>query len=573
MIMNRIIVSGCLAALLSACASNGPSVYDKQQALVKQDIADSMQQKTPANASSLPELDVALLNELIVPEFTLPESTEKRFDITVDQAPAQAFFMGLVRDTPINMMVHPNVSGSISLDLKQVTVADVMQMVREVYGYEYNHNENGYVVLPARLQSKIFHVDYLNIARGGESNMSVSSGQIQQTSGLSSDENGNSGNSESTTSSSIITTTNTDFWTGLANTVRTIIGSDSGRSVVVDPQAGLVIVRAMPAELRDVENYLDTAQQNLQRQVILEAKVIEVQLNDEFQSGIDWAGLARNNTEALFAGQAGIINGSPGVLSPDTGDFDTANLLGSASDSPFNNVFTIAGRANNFGAIIRLLNNQGEANVLSSPRVATVNNQKAVIKVGSDEFFVTDVSSSTNSTTSTTTTTPNITLTPFFSGIALDVTPQISADKEVILHIHPSVSEVNDQTKNITVAGQTQSLPLANSQVRESDSVVRAKDGQVVVIGGLMQNGSNNNKADIPGLGDIPILGSLFGQRSKTSRRSELVILLKPIVVSNDDAWQNYITESRDRILRIDEARRIEAELQESQNTAVTADE
>ena len=217
----------------------------------------------------------------------------------------------------------------------------------------------------------------------------------------------------------------------------------------------------------------------------------------------------------------------------------------------FGNLFAIGGASADFGALIRLLSTQGEVQVLSSPRISTLNNQKAVIKVGSDEFFVTDISSTTSSNASSTVTSPDITLTPFFSGIALDVTPQISEEGDVILHIHPSVSEVTDQNKNITVSGQSQQLPLALSTVRESDSVVRARSGQVVVIGGLMQNRSSNDDAAVPGVGDVPLFGELFKQKRDRNSRSELVILLKPLVVERDDTWTDYIRETRDRIRRL----------------------
>jgi MSHA biogenesis protein MshL len=217
----------------------------------------------------------------------------------------------------------------------------------------------------------------------------------------------------------------------------------------------------------------------------------------------------------------------------------------------FGNLLAFGGASDDFGALIRLLGTQGEVQVLSSPRISTLNNQKAVIKVGSDEFFVTDISSTTSSNASSIVTSPDITLAPFFSGIALDVTPQISEQGDVILHIHPSVSEVVDQSKNITVSGQSQQLPLALSQVRESDSVVRARSGQVVVIGGLMQNRSSNDDASVPGVGDIPLLGELFKQRRDSNSRSELVILLKPLVVDRDETWRDYIHETRQRIRRL----------------------
>jgi MSHA biogenesis protein MshL len=185
--------------------------------------------------------------------------------------------------------------------------------------------------------------------------------------------------------------------------------------------------------------------------------------------------------------------------------------------------------------------------VLSSPRVATLNNQKAVIKAGTDEFFVTDVSSNTVTGTAATTS-RDVTLTPFFSGIALDVTPQISANGEVILHIHPTVSEVTDQTKALTVSGETDELPLAFSEIRESDSVVRARSGQIIAIGGLMRNASRQLDQSVPWLGRVPGLKRVFGSSREVETKTELVILLRPIVVDDDSDWPRIIQPAADRL-------------------------
>jgi MSHA biogenesis protein MshL len=546
-----------LACLLSACAATHTREMAQQN---RQSIDDAMAE---AAAVTIPEVEVPsveILDDLVpgsdisVPGLNADVRQETAFDISVSNAPARLFFMSLVKDTNINMVVHPSVTGDISLDLKNVTVSEVMQLTREVYGYEFKQNGTGYIVLPARLQSRVFPVDYLNVSRKGESLMTVSSGQVRD-----SDDDDDNGNSSSELdpnalkSSSVNTKSEADFWSQLQATLTSIVGGGEGRSIVVDRHSGLVVVRAMPGELRDVEAYLTDAQDSLQRQVILEAKVIEVELNDSFQSGIDWAALSSNRDFAI--GNTSITRGAARLVVDNRGEA-AINAAGDVvlnsgldvSDLPFGNVFALGASTSNFAALITLLSTQGSVNVLSSPRVSTVNNQKAVIKVGSDEFFVTDISSDNNFSVAGTTTSPDITLTPFFSGIALDVTPQISGKGEVILHIHPSISEVTDQTKTITLGDEELQLPLAFSTVRESDSIVRALTGQVVVIGGLMKNVSSDDNGGVPGVDEVPVVGELFKQKRKINRRSELVILLRPIVVDKNRTWANYIQNSAQRI-------------------------
>ena len=186
--------------------------------------------------------------------------------------------------------------------------------------------------------------------------------------------------------------------------------------------------------------------------------------------------------------------------------------------------------------MINLLETQGDVQMLSNPRVTAINNQKAVIKVGQDEYFVTEVSSTTV-TGNSTTTTPEIELTPFFTGIALDVTPQIDVNGSVILHVHPSVTETAEQKKVITLNNEEFILPLAQSNIREADTIIRAGTGEILVIGGLMQTVTTDEESKTPLLGDLPVLGNLFKSIRKRQDKKELVILIKPTVVMAD-SWQ-----------------------------------
>ena len=200
--------------------------------------------------------------------------------------------------------------------------------------------------------------------------------------------------------------------------------------------------------------------------------------------------------------------------------------------------------------LLSFLETQGDVQVLSSPRIATINNQKAVLKVGTDEFFVTGVSSSTTASTGATTTIPEVTLQPFFSGIALDVTPQIDKDDNIILHIHPSISQVSTVNKQLNLGGASGqlNLPLASSNVSETDSIVRTRDGRVIAIGGLMTESSISTKSKVPGLGDIKGVGAAFRQNGAVTSKTELVILLKATVVQGQDSWSNDVLSSQQRI-------------------------
>jgi MSHA biogenesis protein MshL len=474
-----------------------------------------------------------------------PAPLAARFDIEVVDAPARAFFTGLAARSGENLLVHPEVKGNLTLTLKQTTVTEVLQALRELYGYDFRHLSAGWFVLPATVRTQFFTVNYLDMARIGSSRTMVSSGSIAE-SGASKGSNatatattaGATGESSAAgTNGTVVTSqTQTDFWAQLEANLKSIIGSDADRRVVVNRQSGVVAVRAMPEDLRSVNDYLQRVQSIVTRQVILEAKIIEVELNDAYQAGINWATVLRSGSKSVFGGVASPIGGFDSDLLKQPGRdviVGPGNPLTQFATKTLGGAFTLAINTTDVSAMIDLLKTQGDTKVLSSPRVATLHNQKAVIKAGTDELFVTDVTSSTVTGTATSSS-RDVELTPFFSGIALDVTPQIGDNGDVILHIHPSVSEVRDQIKRLTVDGKTDELPLAISEIRESDSVVRAHNGQLIVIGGLMRSTKDARNFSTPFLSAIPGLGNLFKSKRDVSRKTELVILLKPTVMDGD---------------------------------------
>jgi MSHA biogenesis protein MshL len=555
-----------VALAATGCAEQPPhrdGTYDRISTEMDKAVKERAKAATPNAVSQ------ALLPPLVV---EMPRADAKpldqRFDLAVNNAPASQVFMAIVSGTRYSMNVHPDMRDTLSVNLKDVTVLEALDTLRELYGYEYRVQGNRITVLPITLQTRVFKVNYLQATRKGSSDLRVSSGSITDAPsaapGVAGAATTGAQPQRLTESTRVTTHSDSNFWGDIVKSLSAIIGSGEGRNVIVNSQSGVIVVRALPAEMRSIESFLKAMQVIVERQVVLEAKIIEVSLREGFEAGINWAAFRDGSTRAAGGvvrpgttiGNTGPLS-SPTAVGPDgsiqadsafTATLGTAASLAAGVGAP-GSIFGLALQTSNFAALLAFIETQGSVNVLSSPRVATINNQKAVLKVGQDDFFVTNISTTSTTTGITSTTSPTITVQPFFSGIALDVTPQIDEGNNIILHVHPQVSRVVEQRKVVDLGTLgIFTLPLASSSINETDTVVRVQDGNIVAIGGLMRQESLNAGSQVPGLGDVPGLGLLFQQRNTRTTKSEIVILLKPTIVHSDRDWEQDLVDSRDRI-------------------------
>ncbi len=537
--MRKLVVAVMIASLM------GCSMGHRDPVEAKNSLNEAIHEANSRSLEQLPpSVEADLMPELAADNLASID-TVKRFRIQANGVAAKTFFASLVKGTEFSAAIHPDVSGSITLNLTDVSMDEVLNVVRDMYGYDVVKNGNVIQVFPAGLRTVTIPVDYLQFKRSGRSLTSISTGTITNSDSSSSDSDDSSSSSSSSSSSNggteIETTSESDFWPQLQAAVAQLIGSGSGQSVVVTPQASVITVRAYPDEVREVREFLGVSQQRMQRQVILEAKILEVTLSDGYQQGINWSKAFSSNGTNYSIGQGSIVKDGNGDILPAV--LPGLDAIGTLLGGQTNLVIS----SGSFDAVLSFMATQGDLNVLSSPRVTASNNQKAVIKVGTDEYYVTDLSSVVGSGDNSEPS-PEVELTPFFSGISLDVTPQIDDQGNVLLHVHPAVIDVDEQVKEIGFGDTRITLPLARSSIRESDSVIRAQDGDVVVIGGLMKSNTIDQVSKVPFLGDVPALGHLFRNTTKLTQKTELVILLKPTVVGVN-TWQKELERSRDLLL------------------------
>ena len=505
-----------MALLVSGCANQPAQVQMEPMSARAELAAERPVIATQPESAAPVQTPDALTQDLL--SLTQAPTAQVRFDVEARNRPAAQFFADLGEAQQLNILVDPGISNTITLSLRNVTLNQVLSALRDIYGYDFQRTDYGYRVTPNQLSTRVYRLNYLNLERSGSAKTTV----------------GGDDSNTVTTEFSASSGAANGFWSGIEQSIRGFIAErDGGPSpVVMNTQTGLVVVHATNREHTAIARFLADAELIMQKQVIIEAKIVEVTLDQEYRSGINWS---------FFNDNFGSGNNSAGI------GIDGNAVSGAGG---VGGVFNLSLSLDNFTSMLQLLDHQGDVQVLSSPRVSTINNQKAVIKVGTDEFFATIQSITTevdDDDSEAVTTVPAFELEQFFSGIALDVTPQIADDDSVTLHVRPTVTEVVEDTKTLDVGGRSYQLPLAYSNIRESDSNIRAQSGQIVVIGGLLQQKQDLGTTGLPWFQTIPVIRGLFAQERESQQKSELVILLKPTVY-NDRTSLNQLDEILDRL-------------------------
>jgi MSHA biogenesis protein MshL len=581
---------------------------------INQEIAAAAAPKGRAAEAARNDADALSLAMLPPLQLEIPAAPppEPRFDMAVSNASVTQVLTALVTGTRYSMLFSPDVSGTVSLNLKNTTVREVLETLRELYGYDFTIQGQRISVLPNTVQSRIFRINYLAGERSGRSVTRVpapSAGPTTQGQGARTAGQGAAGGSDCEGSSGgaadsacVSTRSKYDFWGALTEALEKLVTDKN--NLIVNPLSGVIVVKGTPLELRKVDDYLKATQLSVERQVMLEAKIIEVELGDDFNSGINWASFNKKGDPRWSVnGNTDVFRRGGGVTSTASQTMNLQDSLGSTANSaagaftsgnsrqsdtsvtsnvttnydsaaavsglamtgvggllksfPVQGALGLAFQSANFSSLISFLQTQGTVYVLSSPRIATLNNQKAVLKVGSEDRFVVEIqpptSTSTGANNGTTSNPPTVITSPFFSGIALDVTPQIDDQGNITLHMRPSVTSVTERAKTIDFGASGQfTIPYASSKVKESDSIVRVRDGMIVAIGGLMSESQSGSVDKVPELGDIPLFGHLFKQTGRSMRKRELVILLKPTLIQDDADWQQMTQEMQNRMPAFD---------------------
>jgi MSHA type pilus biogenesis protein MshL len=513
----KIFKPGMAMLLLCGCTGWQPEPFSQSQG----HIASS-----PSMPDDIPELVQK------VPILPMPETPPvmETYTVVVNEIPVKELLFALARDAGINVDIDPTVAGVVTLNVVDQTLPQILDRLSRQVSLRYKFAGADLIIQADVPYFRTYRIDYLNIERDTSSAITIAT-QIATTGGGyagggdgKGSAAGSAGGNNSITD--VKSSSMNHFWETLAGNILAMLG-DSGpvtsANVIPIPEAGMLTVKATSQQHEQIQKYIDDLLASANRQVLIQATIVEVDLNEEYQAGIDWSFV--NKAAGLTLSAATL----PGATVP------TALSL-------FQLVYNTASQSsdNDLKITVNLLDEFGEARVLSSPQVMVLNNQTAVLKVVDNEvFFTIEAKTTQNQTNSLTSVETDVHTVPV--GIVMPVTAHINANGSVILNVRPTISRVVNRvedpnpTLRFAPDGTPLDHPITSSipeiRVREMESVLRMHHGQIAVLGGLMQDSNEGNSSSVPGASVAPLIGNMFRSRSKVYSKTELVIFLRPIIV------------------------------------------
>lgn len=491
------------------------------------------------------------LKELVVPQIEEAKKTEEKlFSFFARDANVEDVLLAFSRESELNVVLDPELKGKVTIDLKRVTLKEALEAILTPLGWSFQIEEKFIKIHRPKMETKLFTLNYIATKRTGKREIYAStSGGLQ--SGTSPGQQVASTSGTRTGYSDLVSSDEMDLWKEIQRGLEAIIfgfieektppaegeraswtRTDSkGKKLVINRSAGVILVTDYPSQLNRIASYIETLEGSSQRQVTIQAKIIEVILSEENKAGINWKtiqGLPRSiNLSWGLTNRAG-TTGYPGWTGQSTTTSTTATgtttieAPGLLKVKPFGGILAWGAPSSDvvLSEIMSAIAEQGEMRILSSPTISTLNNQKAIIRVGNQDVFFVTGAVATQSTVTQTIQPMTIDI-----GIILDVTPQIAEDGTIIMNIHPSITEKTGE--KVTPDGKT-TFPLLS--VRETDTTVRVRDGETILIAGLMQEKKEETRIGVPGLGAIPLLGNLFRYKAEAKRNTELVIMITPTI-------------------------------------------
>ena len=502
-----------LISVLAACATSLPEPTQDNRHLSQEQAAA----QTPAG--DIP----AVVSPGFIPPAPQAELQPELYTVVAQEVPLRELLFTMGRDAAINVDVHPDVQGLISLNAIEQTLPQILERLARQANIRWHFDSSDNLVVEADSPYwETYRVDYVNVARNAETEAQVSTAIVNSVGG----EGGGSSGGGNSSSSSITQTTSNNFWDTLtANLASFIQGSqvdigagipDTASFIIANPESGVVTVRATQRQHEQVATFLGNVQTRSLYQVLIEATVVEVTLNDRYQQGVDWATLGRNSNTLDFV----------------------QNLTGGNLSGAPTNILTVdrSATADAVTSTISLLSQFGEIQVLSSPKIMALNNQAAMLRVVDNRvFFTVDVQAGTPATALTpgTPTVYNSVVHTVPVGLVMAVTPQIGEGDQVTLNVRPTISRivrfVNDPNPIFAENGVVNAIP--EIQVREIESILKVYSGQTAILGGLMQDSLNNDVSGLPGLSRMPFLRNMFSYRDERAEKTELIVFIRPVVI------------------------------------------